>query len=49
MKIRLHGDADDITTAAERLSQVFTVLNTSRAYPDRAPSNYYRVYLDVEL
>lgn len=49
MKIRLHGTRDECREAAERIRQAFNVVAASDPYPDRPPSQLYRVYLEVRL
>lgn len=47
LTIRLHGRPPEVESATARLAAVFTVDGVSRPYPDRAPSELVRVYIDV--
>lgn len=49
MKIRLTGLPAEVNTAAARLADVVTVLETSRPYPRRRDSALVSLYLDVTL
>ncbi|MGH3377649.1 MAG: hypothetical protein ACRDS0_03805 [Pseudonocardiaceae bacterium] len=49
MKIRLIGLPDEVMAAAERVSDVFDLVDTSDALPCRGNSRQVRVYLEVRL
>ncbi|WP_267594478.1 hypothetical protein [Carbonactinospora thermoautotrophica] len=49
MKIRLEGTPDECQHAANRIRDVFDVLDVSEPYPDRPPSRLVRVYLTVRI
>lgn len=48
MTIRLHGTPDEVGQAAQRLHDVFTVVDTSRLYRDRS-GDLVRLYVHVRL
>jgi hypothetical protein len=45
VRIRLHGMPDDVQATAEALRDVFDVVDESRDYCDRPPSQLVRRYL----
>ncbi|WP_181727636.1 hypothetical protein [Streptomyces sp. PT12] len=45
MRIRLEGTPDECQRATEAIARVLDVLETSRPYPNRPPSQLIRVYL----
>ncbi|MCX5332116.1 hypothetical protein [Streptomyces sp. NBC_00140] len=47
MRIRLHGTEPEVQATADHLARVLEVLDTSRLYPDRPPSQLVRLYLTV--
>ncbi|NVI93154.1 hypothetical protein [Actinomadura sp. BRA 177] len=49
MKIRLTGLPAEVDTAAARIADVVTVLETSRPYPRRGTSALVSLYLDATL
>lgn len=49
VKIRLWGLLEDIELAKQELEKNFRVLSVSCPYKDRGESEYYRLYVDVEL
>jgi hypothetical protein len=49
MKIRLQGKPDEIEAAAEKLKEMFEILEVSAPYKNRGNSGFYRIYLDAEL
>jgi hypothetical protein len=49
MKLRLHGTPAEVSAALPQLRACFEVVDQSRPYPDRPPSQLVRVYLDLRL
>ena len=49
VKIRLTGLPAEVQAAADRISRVVGVLETSRPYPRRGNSRLVSLYLDVDL
>lgn len=54
MKLRLHGEKEDIQQYVDLLSaleeeQILSMLSKSDYYPDRGPSKYCRVYIDLKI
>jgi hypothetical protein len=49
VKIRLTGLPDEVMAAAERLADVFDLVETSDALPCRGNSRQVRVYTEVRL
>lgn len=51
LKLRLHGKPDEIRRAVKTLRQMkdWEVLSESSLYPDRAPSQYSRCYVDIDM
>ena len=49
MKIRLMGLPDEVMAAAERVADVFDLVDASEATPCRGNSRQVRVYLEVRL
>lgn len=49
IKIRLHGEPNEITTAVKAIEENFEILAKSDFYSDRGESKYKRVYLDCRL
>ncbi|MFD9629905.1 hypothetical protein [Streptomyces violascens] len=47
MRIRLHGSELDCLRTARHLEHVLDVIDISRPYPDRPPSQLVRLYLTV--
>lgn len=47
MRIRLEGTEDDCHRTADVIATVLDVLETSRPYPNRPPSQLVRIYLTV--
>ena len=53
IKLRLHGEAEEVDRIAELLRELavdgeIRILNESASYNDRPPSVYVRRYVDVE-
>lgn len=49
IKIRLWGKLEELEQSKEELQKSFKVLFVSQPYKDRGKSEYYRVYVEVEL
>ena len=49
IKIRLSGTRDELAEALPVLRDAYNVLSESKIYKDREPSQYYRLYVDVEI
>jgi hypothetical protein len=49
VKIRLIGLPDEVMAAAERVADVFELVDTSDALPCRGNSRQVRAYLEVRL
>ena len=51
VKVRLHGEYEEVTEFAKLLERVPTVKVMSRSdgYPDRGKSVYERVYIDAKI
>lgn len=49
IKIRLHGEKQEIEKVSKAIKEQFNVLNVSHLYKDRGESVYYRAYIDAEL
>jgi hypothetical protein len=47
MKFRITGTEDEVTSAARRVGDLFTVLETSRLYPRRGESRLVSVYIEA--
>jgi hypothetical protein len=48
MKIRIEGTPEEIRTVLPTFRRTFTVRDESRFYPNRPPSSFGRVYLDID-
>ena len=49
IKIRLHGEKEEIELACAAIEEQFKVLSISAPYADRGKSVYNRVYIDAEI
>lgn len=49
IKIRLWGKLEELEQSKQELEKSFEVLFVSQPYKDRGQSEYYRVYVEVEL
>ena len=49
IKIRLHGEKQEIEKVSKAIKEQFNVLNVSGLYKDRGESVYYRGYIDAEI
>src|SRR5437764_12301127 len=49
VRIRLVGLPDEVMAAAERITDVFDLVEASEAYPCRGSSRQVRAYLEVRL
>jgi hypothetical protein len=49
VKIRLHGLLDEIQTIAENMRIHYNVVQVSQPYKDRGESQFYRMYITVNL
>lgn len=49
IKIRLWGKLEELEQSKQELEKCFKVLFVSQPYKDRGQSEYYRLYVEVEL
>ena len=49
MKVRLHGTEDECQEVAARLAEIVDVVDVSRPYADRPPSQLVRVYIETRI
>ena len=49
IKIRLQGNEEELLKAIKDLEQVMEIIEVSRPYQDRTPSQYCRIYVDAEI
>lgn len=49
IKIRLHGEKEEIELACAAIKEHFDVLNVSHLYADRGDSVYKRAYIDAKI
>jgi hypothetical protein len=47
VRLRLHGTPTEVAATLTALTEVLTIADISRPYPDRSPSTNIRVYLDA--